>query len=98
MTLIISVPESKEAALKARAEAQGVSAEQYVEKVLDEDLQNSEVESLANEVRDQHAEAGTRKHISEIMEGIPPEAMETMPADGASEHDHYLYGWPKRHS
>ena len=23
-------------------------------------------------------------------------AMAAMPADGASQHDHYIYGWPKR--
>ena len=27
---------------------------------------------------------------------IPPEFMAKMPTDGASQHDHYIYGWPKR--
>lgn len=27
---------------------------------------------------------------------VPEEVWERMPTDGASEHDHYLYGWPKR--
>ncbi len=31
MTLILELPDNKEAALKAKAEAQGVSAEQYAE-------------------------------------------------------------------
>jgi hypothetical protein len=26
----------------------------------------------------------------------PTPIMAAMPADGASEHDHYIYGWPKR--
>jgi hypothetical protein len=30
------------------------------------------------------------------MRKVPPEIMETMPIDGASQHDHYIYGWPKR--
>jgi hypothetical protein len=41
-----------------------------------------------------------RRHISERiierMSKVPPEIMATMPTDGASQHDHYLYGHPKR--
>ncbi len=40
------------------------------------------------------------RHIAEIiiesMKNVPPEIMAAMPADGASQHDHYIYGWPKR--
>lgn len=38
--------------------------------------------------------------ISEVirkrMDEIPPSATAELPDDGASEHDHYLYGWPKK--
>lgn len=27
---------------------------------------------------------------------LPPEALERLPADGASQHDHYIYGTPKQ--
>lgn len=27
---------------------------------------------------------------------LPPEVVESWPTDGASQHDHYLYGTPKR--
>jgi hypothetical protein len=41
-----------------------------------------------------------RRHISEVirenMRRVPAEIMATMPKDGASEHDHYIYGLPKR--
>ena len=30
------------------------------------------------------------------MRDVPPEIAATMPGDGASQHDHYIYGWPKR--
>ena len=30
------------------------------------------------------------------MRNVPPEIMATMPEDGASQHDHYIYGWPKK--
>jgi plasmid stability protein len=85
MTFTIHLPDDKEAALKAKAEAAGISAEQYARQVLEEAI-----------------EPGRRRHISdvihEIMSDVPPEMMATMPTDGASEHDHYLYGWAKRNS
>jgi hypothetical protein len=44
--------------------------------------------------------APRRRHISEVicenMSKVPPEIMATMPKDGASEHDYYIYGLPKR--
>jgi hypothetical protein len=90
MTLILELPDSKEAALKAKARAQGMSAEQYVRLMVDRDLQEPIML------------AGTRPrhHISEvireIMSDVPLEDFEGFPRDGASEHDHYLYGSPKR--
>jgi hypothetical protein len=74
----------KEAALKAKAQAQGVSAEQYVERILDHDLEEPVIS----------AATGPRRHISEvireIMNDVPLEDFEALPRDGASEHDHYL--------
>jgi len=32
------------------------------------------------------------------MDALPDEVFERLPKDGASEHDHYLYGAPKRHA
>jgi len=41
-----------------------------------------------------------RRHIADVIienkRKVPPEIMATMPTDGASQHDHYLYGWPKK--
>jgi len=34
--------------------------------------------------------------ILDGMKDIPLEIIATMPTDGASQHDHYIYGWPKR--
>jgi hypothetical protein len=36
--------------------------------------------------------------ISDIMGDLPQEVFAALPTDGASEHDHYLYGTPKRTS
>lgn len=85
MTLTIQLPDEQEAALKARARAKGVSAEQYAIEVLKRELASG---------------GPPRRHISEALRGImsdvPAELLEALPADGASEHDHYLYGSPKR--
>jgi hypothetical protein len=32
----------------------------------------------------------------EIRAGIPPEDLARLPKDGAAQHDHYIYGTPKR--
>ena len=85
MTLTIHLPDEQQVALAAKARAHGISAEEYALQVLAQDL-----------------EAGVRprRHISEIirenMSKVPPEIMAQMPKDGASEHDHYIYGLPKR--
>lgn len=36
------------------------------------------------------------KKIEERGKNIPDEVWEEMPKDGSEEHDHYLYGTPKR--
>jgi hypothetical protein len=90
MTLILELPDNKEAALKAKAQAQGVSAEQYAETVLNRDLEEPA----------SSAAAAPRRHISEVIREIwsdlPADARALLPADGASQVDHYVYGVPKR--
>jgi hypothetical protein len=85
MTLTIDLPDEEVKALAAKAQAQGISAEQYVRQVLTHDLEVA---------------APRRRHISETirenMSRVPPEIMATMPKDGASQHDHYIYGLPKK--
>lgn len=34
--------------------------------------------------------------IEAIVEEVPKELWEELPTDGAEQHDHYLYGTPKR--
>ncbi len=38
------------------------------------------------------------ERIESLAASLPDEAFEGVPADGASQHDHYLYGSPKRES
>jgi predicted DNA-binding antitoxin AbrB/MazE fold protein len=36
------------------------------------------------------------ERIAVRANGLPPETLDRLPADGASQHDHYIYGTPKR--
>jgi plasmid stability protein len=85
MTLTIDLPDEQTAALAAKARAQGVSAEEYARQLLAHALEVA---------------GPRRRHISEVirdnMRKVPPEILAAMPNDGASEHDHYIYGLPKR--
>ena len=87
MTLTIELAEEQTLALKARAEADGISAEEYARQVLEHALEHT---------------SSSRRHISEIildhMRELPPEILATLPQDGASEHDHYIYRLPKRNA
>ena len=84
MTLTIDLPDEDVKALAAKGRAQGVSAEQYARQVLEQAL----------------VSAAARKplavRIREIWADIPDEVRAKLPADGASQHDHYIYGVPKR--
>ena len=83
MTLVIELPDSKEAALKARAQALGVTAEQYAQQVLARDLGQSGQESVSAMFR-------------EIWSDMPDDVRAKRPRDGADQIDHYVYGVPKR--
>lgn len=83
MTLVIQLPDSKEAALKAKAEALGVSAEEYAQRVLDRDLAETGQQPVSEMFR-------------EIWAGMPDEVRAKLPRDGATQIDHYVYGVPKR--
>jgi predicted DNA-binding antitoxin AbrB/MazE fold protein len=36
------------------------------------------------------------QRIVALAHSLPPEVVDAWPTDGASQHDHYLYGTPKR--
>ena len=82
MTLTINLPDEDLAALSAKAREQGVSAEQYVQQVLKHDLQRVRQPISAK--------------IRQIWSDMPEDVRAKLPADGASEVDHYVYGLPKR--
>ncbi|MBV9505321.1 MAG: hypothetical protein JO323_10005 [Acidobacteriia bacterium] len=92
MTVTIKLSDEQAAALQAQAAEQGLSVDAWLQR-------------LAEQYARVHAPSTTSLAddrpiwdvISDNMKDIPLEEFEKLPKDGASEHDHYLYGHPKRH-
>ena len=81
---VIELPDEQVAALKAKAAAAGLTLEAWLNKL-------ASVEPSA-----EHPMQTAADIVLARMRNVPPEVMATMPKDGASQHDHYIYGWPKR--
>jgi hypothetical protein len=90
MSLTLKLSDEQATVLQAKAAAAGFSLDEWIQKL-------AEPEPTKHDAS-QHDRP--RRHMSEIirenMSRVPPEIMATMPRDGASEHDHYIYGLPKR--
>lgn len=84
MTLTISISNEQAAVLQAKAAAEGMSVEEWIQKLAEPQVAADRSLQAAADI------------ILESMKDIPPEIMAQMPRDGASQHDHYIYGWPKR--
>jgi hypothetical protein len=100
MTLMLELAGNKEALLKARAQARGVSAEEYASQVLDRDLEEDGIKIPAWAQPLNPVSNADARPIWEVIAGnmkdVPPEDMAALPKDGASQIDHYVYGLPKR--
>ncbi len=81
---VIELTDVQAEALKAKAASEGLSLEAWLLKL----------------AREEHPASGPRPHIADVivenMRDVAPEVMACMPKDGASQHDHYIYGWPKK--
>ena len=81
---VIELPDEQAAALKAKAAAEGLSLQAWLNKLAGAEPAAERPLQTAADI------------ILASMRNVPPEIMATMPEDGASQHDHYIYGWPKR--
>jgi hypothetical protein len=84
MSLTLSDEQAR--ALQAKAAAEGLSLDEWIQT-----LAPPEPEPTVERPLQTAADI-----ILTSMRKVPPEIMATMPEDGASQHDHYIYGWPKR--
>lgn len=87
MTLTINLSDEHATALQAKAAAEGLSLEEWLQKLAE---QAAPVEALERPLQ------SVADIILSSMRNIPAKIMATMPEDGASQHDHYIYGWPKK--
>jgi len=87
MTLTINLSDEQAAGLQAKAAAEGLSPEEWLQKI----AERKPPESAAERPLQTAAEI-----ILASMREVPSDIMATIPTDGASQHDHYIYGWPKR--
>jgi hypothetical protein len=89
MDIILSLNPDLEEGLTERARKRGLTLDAYLQEV------------IVKEAREPQ-EAGGREErpiglvIQERMKRVPAEILASMPKDGASQHDHYIYGLPKR--
>jgi len=92
MTVTIKLSDEQAAALEARAAKEGLSVDALLQR-LAEQYANSNLDSAKDLLGRPVWEL-----VAERMSKLPSAVLEKLPADGASEHDHYLYGSPKRNS
>lgn len=89
-TVQIELPDQQAAVLKVYAQARGLTVEQYLVELVDQ--------ARPLPLPDKK-EVDTRpiwELIQDNMKNVPPEDLATLPKDGASQIDHYIYGQPKR--
>jgi hypothetical protein len=77
---VVEIPDERAAALKAKAA--GLTLEAWLKQLANADAEHP-LQTAADIVLD-------------CMRDVPAEVMAAQPRDGASQHDHYIYGWPKR--
>ena len=47
-------------------------------------------------VRRKQADKPVWQMVLELMKDVPKEEIDNLPTDGSEEHDHYVYGSPKK--
>ena len=83
---VIEIPDEQAAALREKAAAAGLTLEEWLKQLAgtkEEPPTKGPLQTAADII------------LSHIR-NVPLEIMATMPTDGASQHDHYIYGLPKR--
>ncbi len=92
--MIITLPlqPQEEARLVALAQAKGVSPDTLVREALEIIL--ADAPGQADQPKRESRPIWDV--ILDNMKDVPAEEFTRLPKDGASEHDHYLYGHPKR--
>lgn len=59
-------------------------------------LPHNNAVQTAHEVKDTNSTSPIWDSFSSFTENIPEDVLAQLPTDGAEQHDHYIYGTPKR--
>jgi hypothetical protein len=86
MSLTLTLSDEQATVLRAKAAAESRSLDEWIEKLAERQPEPTAEKSLKT----------AADIIFARMRNVPTEIMATMPKDDASQHDHYIYGWPKR--
>jgi hypothetical protein len=96
MTMTLDLAPEVQAGLLAQAQESGLSLEAFAELVLREKSR----QALSASGEQNNSSSGPSepfwKSFTSQVHALPDAVFERLPKDGASEHDHYLYGAPKR--
>jgi hypothetical protein len=91
MTVTIQLSDEQAAVLAAQAAQEGLTVDAWLQRMAEQYAQVHPPSSTGSP--DQRP---IWEIIADRMKAVPAEVFERLPQDGASEHDHYLYGSPKR--
>jgi hypothetical protein len=80
---VIELIDAQAAALRAKAAAEGLTLKDWLSKIASPERPAERPLQTAADI------------VLSRMQNVPAEIMAAMPEDGASHHDHYIYGRPK---
>jgi hypothetical protein len=95
MTMKLELAPEVQAGLLAQAQDSGMSLEAFAELVLREKSREASASREQGNLPRGPGEPFWKSFTSQVH-ALPDAVFERLPTDGASEHDHYLYGAPKR--
>jgi hypothetical protein len=96
MNITLPLQPQDEVRLRALARARALPPELIVREALDRVLAEEPEIAAPPAVEAEPDSRPIWEVIVDNMKDVPPDVMDAMPADGASQHDHYIYGWPRR--
>lgn len=91
MTVMLELSPEKEAALNAEAQAQGITADEWLQRLVEERLQNA----IVRDNKDQPCRPLSAR-IRDLWSDMPDDVRAAYPEGGARQIDHHVYGLPKR--
>jgi Arc/MetJ-type ribon-helix-helix transcriptional regulator len=95
--MISSLPPDLDARIQQKViEAGYQTPDEVIRKALDALDAKEQQEAFLPAKKKKHPAIPVWQRFQNAVRSIPEEELATLPSDGASEHDHYLYRVPKR--